>query len=257
MPRFDEQEAREERLPTYVEQGLRVRLASNIITGQAFLEAVILDPERFPVMEVPWKPRYWYVPSAPSAFRSIQNSVDGILRKMDDIDFGKVANNVNTLLETTNQAVIDVNTAALSTKIQKLTDAVEQAVRDANVKVLSDKIQLLVGDVDNAVTKADIPELSTKAQAFIDELRLSNSDLKKLLENPDSKKELANIAVLVDKFNQVLNNLDDLIVSEKPELREIIGNIRNLSGNLDYLSEHLKDNPSELIFSSPPPKQEK
>jgi phospholipid/cholesterol/gamma-HCH transport system substrate-binding protein/paraquat-inducible protein B len=78
-----------------------------------------------------------------------------------------------------------------------------------------------------------------------------------LLENSDSTKELANIAVLVDNFNQVLDNLDNLIKSEKPELREIIKNIRNLSENLEYLSEHLKDNPSELIFSSPPPKQEK
>jgi ABC-type transporter Mla subunit MlaD len=251
---ISEMEGREKRLVSFVERGMRLRLASNLITGQAYLEAMTLDPERFPAMEVPWQPKYAYIPSAPSAFRTMQDSVDQILQKIEQIEFKTVVDNLNKVLTNLNQAILDTNMKALSADMQKLVGDVDQAVSDANVKELSAKIQQLVGDADLAVNNADIKGLSTKASAFIDELRESNSDLKKLLENPDSKKELANIAVLVDKFNQVLDDLDNLIVSEKPELREIIEHIRHLSENLDYLSEHLKDNPSELIFSSPPPK---
>ena len=250
-------EGRQKRLMSFVEKGMRLRLASNLITGQAYLEMVLLDPGRFPAKEVPWKPKYGYIPSAPSAFRTMQDSVDQILQKLEDIEFNTVVDNLNKVLENTNQAILDTNMKVLSSDIQKLIGHVDQSVNDANVKELSAKIQQLVGDADLAISDADIKGLSAKAGAFIDELRQSNLDLKKLLENPDSTKELANIAVLVDKFNQVLSNLDDLIVSEKPELQEIIEYIRGLSGNLDYLSEHLKDNPSQLIFSSPPPKQEK
>ena len=271
---------RQKRLMNFVEKGMRLRLASNLITGQAYLEMVLLDSERFPAIEVPWKPKYGYIPSAPSAFRTMQDSVDQILQKIEQIEFNTVVDNLNKLLENVNQAVLDTNMKDLSADIQKLVADVDQSVNDANVKELSAKMQQLIGDVDQAVSDADVKELSeqiqqlvgnadlaisdadikvlsAKAGAFIDELRQSNLDLKKLLENPDSTKELANIAVLVDKFNQVLDNLDNLIVSEKPELQEIIQYIRGLSENLDYLSEHLKDNPSELLFSSPPPKQEK
>ena len=203
-------EDRQQRLQIYVKRGFRLRMASNIITGQAYLEGVLLDPERFPAMEVPWEPQYDYVPSAPSTFSSIKDSVDQILGKFEQIDFKTITDNMNTVLETINQAVLD-----------------------ANVK-----------------------GLSTNANAFIDELRQSNKDLQKLIENPDSKKELANIPVLVDNFNQTFSQLDQLVTSETPEIREIIENIRQLSENLNYLTEHLKDNPSELLFSAPPTKQE-
>ncbi len=250
-------EGRQKRLTSFIEKGFRLRLGSNIITGQAYLEAAILDPERFPAMEVPWKPQYAYVPSAPSTFKTMGDSVDKILEKIEQIEFKTVVDNLNKLLGNLNQAVVDTNIKALSAEIQKLIGDVDQSVNDANIKTLSSKIQQLLGDADQAMSDADIKGLSTKAEAFIDELRVSNSDLKKLIENPDSKKELDNIPILIDNFNQTLSQLDQLITSETPEVREIIENIRQLSENLNYLTEHLKDNPSELLFSVPPPKQEK
>ena len=41
---------------TAIRQGLRVRLASQGITGVSYLELDFVDPQRFPVMPVPWKP---------------------------------------------------------------------------------------------------------------------------------------------------------------------------------------------------------
>jgi paraquat-inducible protein B len=202
---------RQQRLPIYVQRGFRLRMASNIITGQAYLEGIFLDPERFPAMEVPWEPQYDYIPSAPSVFKTMKDSVDQILGKLEQVEFETIADNVNKVLENLNQAVLD-----------------------ANVK-----------------------GLSTKAGAFIEELRQSNKDLQKLIESPDPKKELDNIPILIDNFNQTLSELDELITGEIPEVREIIENIRQLSENLNYLTERLKDNPSELLFSVPPPKQEK
>ncbi len=178
---------RQQRLPIYVQRGFRLRIASNIITGQAYLKGMFLDPERFGVMEVPWKPQYEYIPSAPSAFSSMQDSVVQILDKLEQIEFEAIAGNFN---------------------------------------------------------------------AFIDELRQSNEALRKLIENPDSKKELDNVPILIDNLNQTLSQLDQLITGQTPKLQEIIENIRQLSENLNYLTEHLKDNPSELLFSVPPPKQE-
>ena len=162
-------------------------------------------------MVVPWEPQYDYIPSAPSTFSSMKDSVDQILDKLEQIEFKSIADNLNKVLENLNQAVLDAN----------------------------------------------IKDLSTNANAFIEELRQSNKDLQKLIESPDSKKELDNIPILIDNFNQTLSQLDQLITGQTPEIQEIIENIRQLSENLNYLTERLKDNPSELLFSTPPPKQEK
>jgi hypothetical protein len=43
--------------------GLRTRIASQGITGVTYLEIDILDPARYPPIQVPWKPRYDHVPA--------------------------------------------------------------------------------------------------------------------------------------------------------------------------------------------------
>jgi len=46
-----------------VKAGYRLRLATNILTGQAMVEGVFLDPNTYPPLEVPWKPDNLYIPS--------------------------------------------------------------------------------------------------------------------------------------------------------------------------------------------------
>ena len=56
-----------------IAKGLRFRLASQGITGVAYLEADYLDPERFPPMEIKWQPKTYYVPSVPSTISAINS----------------------------------------------------------------------------------------------------------------------------------------------------------------------------------------
>ena len=48
-----------------VEQGLRVRIEPQGITGLNYLDIDYFDPTRFPALWPPWKPEVYYVPSAP------------------------------------------------------------------------------------------------------------------------------------------------------------------------------------------------
>lgn len=223
----------QERLQYYIDRGLRLRLASNLITGQAYLEAVFLDPERYPIMEIPWTPQYTYIPSAPSAFRSMQASVDTILQKIGELDLQEVIDDLRQVLDRADQALADAEINAVSKKAQQLIDTLDQAVKDVQVGALREK-----------------------TTALMDELRQSNRHLHDLLANPDPRRELDNLAVLIDQFNQTLRRLDQLIVSQSPELKEAIDNIRQVSENLNYFSERIKDNPSEFLLSQPPERRE-
>lgn len=222
-----------QRLQVYLDRGLRLRLASNLITGQAYLEGVFLDPERFAIMDVPWTPRYTYVPSAPSAFRSMQNSLDSILRQFETLDFKQVVDNVKQVLASADRAVTEAEIGKLSSKIQRLADRIDQSISEVQVSVLREK-----------------------TTALMDELRQSNRDLQALLANPDPEKKLDNLAILIDQFNRSLGRLDELIIQQSPEVEAIMQNIEQMSENLNYLSERLKDNPSEVLFSRPPARRE-
>lgn len=227
------QQPDQKRLQLYLDRGLRLRLASNLITGQAYLEAVFLDSDRYPIMEVPWQPQYTYVPSAPSAFRSMQASVDNILQKIEELDLQSVLDDLRQVLVRADQALVDAEINAVSKKAQQLIDNLDQSVKDVQVGVLREK-----------------------TTALMDELRQSNRHLQDLLANPDPQRELDNLALLIDRFNQTLNRIDQLIVSQGPDLKETIDNLRQMSENLNYLSERIKDNPAEFLLSQPPERRE-
>lgn len=166
-------EERQKNLNQLISRGFRVRLASNMLTGQAYLQGDYLDPNRFPVPEVPWKSRHFYVPSAPGEFATIKQSVDQILNRLEKIDTQKI-----------------------SQAIEEVFVALKEAIRDANV-----------------------PEVTAQ-------------------------------------LNRTLQQIDKLIISGKPEIEESLENLREVSANLKDLTETLKQHPSALIFSKPPPKSE-
>lgn len=209
LPEFS-YEQRATRLKQMVSAGLRVRLASNLLTGQAYLQADYIDPDRFPVPEINWQPKHLYVPSAPSTFTTLKGSVDKVLYKLQEIDIDKVVKAVDKLLVS----------------------------------------------LDKAVADADLEGISQEAKALLAETRETNQHLKKLLASSKPETEHANLPETIARLNKTLARIDKLIASEKPEIEIILANFREVSENVKNLTESLKQHPSELIFSQPPPKSE-
>ena len=112
----------------------------------------------------------------------------------------------------------------------------------------------MVDNADQAILDSDIKEIRVKTIALVDELRQSNAALKELLAKPDSVEKLDNLPVMIDEFSKTLQKLGWILNTETPEVKRIMDNIRQLTENLNYLSEQLKDNPSQLLLSTPPSK---
>lgn len=167
------QEQRKIRIKALIKRGLRLRLATNLLTGQGYLEGSYLDPERFPVLKTAWQTKHLYIPSAPGEFSTIKDSIDSILYKLEKIDTEKIGLALEDVLTSLNKAIKDAN----------------------------------------------IPQISAR-------------------------------------LTDVLKRTDELIASQRPEIEASLENLREISSNLKDLSESLKRNPSELIFSKPPPKSE-
>jgi phospholipid/cholesterol/gamma-HCH transport system substrate-binding protein/paraquat-inducible protein B len=180
-------EQREARVRIMEKQGLRLRLVSNILTGQAFLEGIFLDPKRFPVLDITWKPQYMYVPSAPGGFSTMKDSVDKILVKLEEVD---------------------------------------------------------------------ITGLTEEIKGLFSELRQTNQQIQGLLTNPDPNAESTNLAQIMARLDNTLEELNLEIRTKGPEVDKFLRNMRAISDDIKELTAMLKEHPSEIIFSQPPKKSE-
>jgi ABC-type transporter Mla subunit MlaD len=273
-------EERIQNVERLTERGFRLRLASSLLTGQAYLQGDYLDPNRYPVLEVPWKPKNIYISSAPGEFTTMKQSLDGILAKLEQVDTEKIGNLIEQILVSVDQAIDDANIPEISNKMQNLITDVDQTINkanldklskeiqtfvvnanqvidDADVAELSNSIQNLVTDVDNAIVDANVPAIGNQAQSLLAEARQTNQHLQKLLKKPqDTTAHMANIAVMIAGLNKTLMRIDKLILNQGPQIEQTLENLREVSTDLKELTGNLKQHPSQLLFSQPPSKSE-
>jgi len=194
-----------------VKAGYRLRLATNLLTGQAMVEGTFLDPDAYPPLEFPWKPENFYIPSAVGEISSMKDSVDKILKKLEALDIEKVVQGLDNTLTT-----------------------IEKTVKDANV-----------------------PAVTSEARNLFAEARQTNTYIQRLLVARDSNQPPTNIAEALDRLNVTLLRLDQILTSQGPKVNQTLINLREASANIRDLTENLKSNPSQIIFSKPPAQPEK
>ncbi len=239
-----------------IRSGLRVQLESNLITGQSRLQGTYMDPNRFPVPQWPWEPQFPYVPSAPGGFATVKESLDSILTKLNQLDVQKVFQHADDLLVTTGRAVEDANVAGLRAQVGGLLVDTRAKVRAIDAQKISQQLEDALAALDRAIVDANVPGLAQEVRALFAEARVTNSHLQTLLARPDGKKEMANIAMMIDQLNTTLHRLDLLVATQTPRLEGTFENFQKISSDLKTLSENLKRTPSDLLFSAPPRKSE-
>jgi ABC-type transporter Mla subunit MlaD len=209
-------------LPTEVKHGLRARLTSQGVTGTSYLEIDYLDPEKYPPLPIDWEPDHPYIPSAQSAFSRIVSSAEDVFNQLQSIDFIKIANGVERLIDSIDRKVEQVPLDKISTNAAQLLTE----VRDSNRQ-----IQQLLGR----------PEI--------------NSALKDLAGAVASFRRTAEAPALTNSVIQLertLRRLDQVVAGKDDDLGAALSNLRTLTENLKELSENAKRFPAYLFFGEPP-----
>jgi ABC-type transporter Mla subunit MlaD len=234
-PHLTEDEKKAARASNIV-SGLRVRLASQGVTGVVYLEADYLDPQEYPVMEVPWKPQLEYVPSAPSTATVLGAALHNIARNLEKADIHKITNDLDTLL-------LEVTKLVKETNLPRMTTQVEQILAEFQVTA------------QQARRLAESPEFKTMiadAASTVEETKRLAADL-----SHASKR----ITIGSEKFPETLARLDksaqrvDTLLSNKSQdLEETLENMRVVSENLRELTDNAKRYPAQVFLGEPPPR---
>lgn len=244
------------RLQEGIANGLRVRLSSNIITGQAFLEGTYVDTQRYPVMEVTWTPKYVYLPSIPSELTTLKDSIDKIFYRLEELDVEGLVKSMENLFVSLDQAVADARIDEISRAFRGAMTELETKLDDLQLEEISVAAQKFLASVDQAIADANVPAVSEEVQGLFAESRQTNEKLLHLLADPETEAWQSSIPEAVGRLNRSLARIDSLIASEQPQVDLILVNIFQISENLKDLTEMLKQNPAELLRGSAPKRSE-
>jgi phospholipid/cholesterol/gamma-HCH transport system substrate-binding protein/paraquat-inducible protein B len=249
-------EKRVTQLNQMVTSGLRVQLASNLLTGQAYLQGNFVDPNRNPLLKIIWEPKRLYVPSAPSTFTTMKDSVDTIMYKLQEIEINKLAASVENILNSLDSVITEAKIGDIGKEARELLAQTRMKVEKLDVEKLGEAAQQALTSVNQAVADANVPALSKELRNLIVEVRQTNKNLQVLLASPEPVSGQSNLPETIVQLNNTLVRIDKLISTERPQIEMILANFKEISDNLSSLTNNLKKHPSDLLFSKPPSQSE-
>ncbi len=155
-------EDRQVTIDRMVQEGLRARLAAQGLTGTAYLEIDFVDAARNPPMPIAWKPSVLYVPSAPSAIRTLSNAAERVFARLDELDIESVVANLDRALVSIREAVDDAKVGQLSAEaerlladIRKTSESVREVAKGTDVKPTQRRLESMLGQLEITLRRID------------------------------------------------------------------------------------------------------
>jgi phospholipid/cholesterol/gamma-HCH transport system substrate-binding protein len=208
---------RNELLQSAIKQGLRARVKAKGITGTSVLSLEYVDPtENLPV-QVPWTPRYTYIPSAPGEFGELLASVEKTLHNVESLDFNAMNQLLLGDLKSAGQVLDNAsqfNFGTLSTN----TDSLLTDLQSSNAK-----LKALIQDTDNTIQKVKLERLTHDLDSLVGQLQ-------------DVVSRVGPGVASID-----FNALNQTLASTRQTIRD-----------MDDVLAELKQYPSGFLFGKPP-----
>ncbi|WP_321404639.1 MlaD family protein [Maridesulfovibrio sp.] len=263
-----------------VDRGLRARPVSLGLTGQLFLEIDYVDPAKNPPLEITWKPKHLYVPSAPSMMSRVESAVASISDTLEDInkaniadaieDVREVAQNLSTFLK-------NADTGEISKHLTGTLDEAEKFITRINQLLAAPEVDNLMPDVAAAARnmRMVMENSSGDIVAAMKDIRKASASAKNVtggmeeyLSGPKGKQTLADLSKTLNniseasdrikgaaaRFESTLSRVNMTVAGQQGNIEAILDNVRRLMENLRELSSEAKQYPAGVLFGDPPKK---
>jgi ABC-type transporter Mla subunit MlaD len=217
-----------------VESGLRVRMASQGITGVLYLEVDFLDPARFVPLDVPWEPRFVHIPSVPSTLTQITVAAERILGRLEQADLPALVDNANALV-----------------------GALAESVTTGEVF----RILVEAGDLLGAL-RSEVGTLSPDVEGTVAEAKAAITALRRVIEGREMQTTMTGVAGASARLpqtaaaiEQAARRLDATVADANRDLGPMLRDLRITADNLKALTEQMRQFPSQVLFGAPPPRE--
>ena len=193
-----------------VRNGLRLKLTYQGITGLLTLETDYVDGRRYPPLQVPWKPRYLYIPSAPSVITSFTLAVESVFQRFEKFDLEGISQKMGRTLEAIEKAAGEVKLEELRGSALTLVEDLRRTNRQVQ--------QVLTSQTPPAGTIPDAFRQFTATLSRIEQVVATHED--------DIDKILADLravsANLRDLSELLKNDPAKILLSGQPAHSEVV-----------------------------------
>ncbi|MGA0849860.1 MAG: MlaD family protein [Chthoniobacterales bacterium] len=197
-----------------VQQGLRVKLQPQGVTGLNFAELnYVDDPRQFPPLTIWWTPKNFYIPSAPGTLTSLVESLNKLMDTFGGLELGPTLKEVDRALKTFN------------TTLEQFSGNMEKA----DLAKVSADLQGVLADLKTKVDKLPVEQLSA-----------------------DGQKMMQSLTTVAGEMQTLVDALQTSPLLNADAVGNIIGDFQATAENFRVLSENLREYPSQLLFGEPP-----
>ncbi len=272
-----------------VERGMRIRIASQGVTGPSYLEIdyPTLGVEKS--IQVLWTPTNPYLPYTPSVSTRLGDVLDSISTISDELRrsnllptiqiFAKTIDAIRMKLDENGNESLPNKIATLVTDLGVTNKQLRIMLESIDVLTLQQNLNSMIKHYDEmakGITERKIPDgvadLVAEARDtnkalndFIhgDELRKALRDGQEAVSaireividvHPDVRGTLKSMHVASDKISQSTTDLTRKASLSMEEFRAMMNAITELAASVQSLSEDMRQDPSRILFSKPPPK---
>lgn len=216
-------------VPLAVNDGLRIVVASQGITGLAYLELSFI-PNATPPASFPWKPKDPTIPSVPSTLTQVQNAVQHFLATMDKVKFDQILASLTALVTNLNGELTSGDAHQTLANANALLEQLQSEMRAADLPGTTRSVRNLM---DGSQTRAILTQLDKASE----DLAKSSAAMPKLL---------AQTQATVAQTSRITANLNLQVIP-------ILRNLNAATANMRELSENLKNNPAIVLRGVAPP----
>jgi phospholipid/cholesterol/gamma-HCH transport system substrate-binding protein len=236
--------------------GFRVRLAAQGLTGVAYIEADYLNPERNPPLEIDWRPKHPYIPSARSRITQLSESVERILHNMEEI-----------------------NIPQLTASVEKSLTAMTKLAEAANLEGIARQANAMLGEIRDTNRQLGVLVHAPELKSALADAAAAAGSARKIMENADKpvtqlladlprvSESISHVAMRLDavtadlpqtssQFQQTLRQLNRLIATQQQQIQATLESLRSVTADIQEFANESRKYPSQILFGAPPPHSE-
>ena len=160
----------------FEDNGLRVRLTAQGITGLAFLDVDYFDSDHRETLHYPWQPEYPCIASKASVINTFLTQLENTMDEISRIPFTQIANNLDNLMVDIDIAVKSLDFGKLNTNTLDLIFEMKQASADAKD---------LIHNVSQKLDQVDIASISDSSKELLNSMIARSNQLEHTFNTVD------------------------------------------------------------------------
>jgi len=209
------------------DETLRATLQLSGITGLRYVE---IDRHAGEALQrspqLSFEPPYPLIPSTPSSIKAIQEALEDIYVRIMSVDVVGATNDLRATLQAADQVLRDERVQRVLTNLAEISDAGGRVTHN---------LEKMTSGVNLEPAVADLRQAAGEAKALFADLR----------DGATGKQVRGTLA----EVDGLARTTQQLIVA----LQYTMERLDRTAGNLEQLTEDVRQQPSRLLFSEPPP----